>query len=130
MARFPRRHRPSYRVQAATYGALSDGGNIDQLSASAGTLNSQYDSGASRNVIPPLRGASGSIGPSYTARPNQTFPNVAALNIGSGPERSGSPFGTSPSSNAFRHETSTPALPLGVHRSTSGTCRACTWQCL
>lgn len=92
----PRRHRPSYRVSAATYGALSDGGNIDQLSASAGTLHNHYDGNASRNVIPPLRGVSGSIGPSYNARPNQSFPHVAGLNIGGGSERSGSPFGTSP----------------------------------
>ena len=49
----PRRHRPSYRVQAATYGALSEGGQqYDQLSASAGTLYSQLDGSASRNVIP------------------------------------------------------------------------------
>ncbi|CDS00060.1 related to Deoxyribodipyrimidine photo-lyase [Sporisorium scitamineum] len=94
----PRRHRPSYRVQAATYGALSDGRNYDQLSASAGTLSGgQYDSSASRNVIPPLRGASGSIGPSYVARSSPNLAaNVAALSIGGKSERSGSPFGTSP----------------------------------
>ncbi|GAC97129.1 hypothetical protein PHSY_004714 [Pseudozyma hubeiensis SY62] len=106
----PRRHRPSYRVSAATYGALSDGGaSMDQLSASAGTLSSGYDGSGSRNVIPPLRGASGSIGPSFIARPNQGFPNVAALNIGGGSERSGSPFGTSPAGHSSTNKFARPA---------------------
>lgn len=92
----PRRHRPSYRVQPATYGALSDGGLMDQLSASAGTLSPQYEGGPSRNVIPPLRGTSGSIGPSYTTRSNQNLPNLGVLAIASNSERSGSPYIISP----------------------------------
>lgn len=125
-----RRHRPSYRVQPATYGALSDGNHFDQLSASAGTLGNHHQAeggSASRNVIPPLQGASGFIGQSYSARPNQYFPNVGALNISSGSERSGSPFGTSPAGhnsggmNKYARpptggSTGTPDLPAPVGR--------------
>ncbi|PWZ03131.1 cryptochrome [Testicularia cyperi] len=97
----PRRHRPGpYRNHAAMYGALSDRLNTDQLSASAGTLyHSSYEGGPSRNVIPPLRGASGSIGPGYTSRPNAGYMNHGGngngYGHGPGLERTHSPFGSS-----------------------------------
>ncbi|KAN0060674.1 hypothetical protein ACQY0O_007332 [Thecaphora frezii] len=86
--RVPRRHKPGarYRPLTASLGGLSGSDRtIDLVSASAGTLDAGTDS-VQRNVIPPLRGAAGSIGPSYVPRQN------ALNNHSTSAERGSSPF--------------------------------------
>ncbi|EPQ30218.1 uncharacterized protein PFL1_02334 [Pseudozyma flocculosa PF-1] len=89
----PRRHKPAarYRPLTASLGGLSGSDRtMDLVSASAGTLHPNAD-GLHRNVIPPLRGSAGSIGPSYVQGPGPL-----GKMAGHGSERSSSPFTNDP----------------------------------
>ncbi len=69
----PRRHRPSYRVQAATYGALSDGGHFDHsrlpLAPLLLTMTAAHLAMSFHHF-----GALGLDRPSYIARSGQIMP--------------------------------------------------------
>ncbi|PWN48921.1 cryptochrome [Violaceomyces palustris] len=79
----PRRHKPNNRFRPSASVGVSGGLSAvdrsnDLMAASAGTQLGH--SGPPRNVIPPLRLASGSIGPGYVQRQSQGLPLVATSN--------------------------------------------------